>query len=236
MPSATNNQGEKSEEEKPEPQSADGEIIENQKVMLDSELQIKTEEELDDKISSESHDELVKAPLSPVINNIQKNNKNSTFRWGKLTDKFGFKDKVKMESSPSTKYTFKAVTKMPSTRETDESKENAVSLSQNSDPRELPLSQSSLVSEVSVVSDVGSIDNESFGLTPTPEMSNKSDKDSEVASPPSVTSVMVCIVITVHVLNECIMLFNTLKWNCAFSPTGNPYLLGILKSIHLSLP
>lgn len=236
MPSATNNQGEKSEEEKPEPQSADGEIIENQKVMLESELQIKTEEELDDKISSESHDELVKAPLSPVINNIQKNNKNSTFRWGKLTDKFGFKDKVKMESSPSTKYTFKAVTKMPSTRETDESKENVVSLSQNSDPRELPLSQSSLVSEVSVVSDVGSIDNESFGLTPTPEMSNKSDKDSEVASPPSVTSVMVCIVITVHVLNECIMLFNTLKWNCAFSPTGNPYLLGILKSIHLSLP
>ncbi|XP_063597433.1 exonuclease 1-like [Penaeus indicus] len=192
VPSATDNQGEKKSEEevKPEPQATDGEVIENQKIKLESELQIKKEEELDVKIPSESHDELVKAPLSPVINNIQKNNKNSTFKWGKLTDKFGFKDKVKVESSPSTKYTFKAVTKIPSTRETDESKENAVSPSQNSDPRELPLSQSSLVSEVSAVSDVGSIDNESFGLTPTPEMSTKSNKDSDVASPPSVTSVM----------------------------------------------
>ncbi|XP_047492578.1 exonuclease 1-like [Penaeus chinensis] len=189
VPSATNNQGEKKseEEEKPEPKALDGEVIDHQKVKLESELQIKTE---DEKIPSESHDELVKAPLSPVINNIQKNNKNSTFKWGKLSDKFGFKDKVKIESSPSTKYTFKAVTKTPSTRETDESKENAVSLSQKSDPRELPLSQSSLVSEASAVSDVGSIDNESFGLTPTPEMSAKCDKDSEVASPPSITSAM----------------------------------------------
>lgn len=197
VPSATSNEGEKKseEKEKPEPQATDEEVREDQKVKLESELHVKIEDELKDKIPSESQ---VKAPLSPVMNNIQKNNKNSTFRWGKLTDKFGFKDKVKIESSPSTKYTFKAVAKIPSTRETDESKENVLSLSQNSDSRELPLSQSSLMSEVSTVSDVGSIDNESFGLTPTPEISTMSDKDSEVASPSSVTSTMVCIAITVH--------------------------------------
>lgn len=189
VPSATSNEGEKKseEKEKPEPQATDEEVREDQKVKLESELHVKIEDELKDKIPSESQ---VKAPLSPVMNNIQKNNKNSTFRWGKLTDKFGFKDKVKIESSPSTKYTFKAVAKIPSTRETDESKENVLSLSQNSDSRELPLSQSSLMSEVSTVSDVGSIDNESFGLTPTPEISTMSDKDSEVASPSSVTSTM----------------------------------------------
>lgn len=164
-------------------------------------------------IPTESHgEEPAKAPLSPVINNIQKN-KNSTFKWGKLTDKFGYdKDKVKIENSPSTNYKFKAVTRIPSARETEESKENAVILSQNSDTKELPLSQSSVVSEVSIVSDVGSIDNESFGLTPTPEMSVKSDNGSEVASPPSITRAMVCIfanTVLISFLYEYIQLFYT---------------------------
>ena len=108
---------------------------------------------------------VVKAPLSPVqTNTLEEKPETKPLKRGKLTDLFSFKSDKNFEisCSPSVKRPFKPViaSKSPAVL----CKENSVT-SDNSDVLDsLSSSQRSCVSEVSG-SDVGSIDNESFGLT-----------------------------------------------------------------------
>ncbi|KAK7049778.1 hypothetical protein SK128_023597 [Halocaridina rubra] len=136
----------------------------------------------------------IKAPLSPVQTNAVNVQSTKTFKWGKLTNMFSYKPKnvLDIESSPAAMGTFKPVvsplTNLLSVSKV--SKENSILYSPPIDASEcLPLSQQSCVSNISCVSDVGSVDNESFGLTPssTPEtlIGSSHDQSSDILTSPT---------------------------------------------------
>ncbi|XP_045606109.1 exonuclease 1 [Procambarus clarkii] len=147
--------------------------IENQE-MLDNKLEIKVE------ISSS---EIKNAPLSPVQTNLLPAKPKKTFQWGKLSEMFACtKEKsVKVENSAATRNAFKPVTEH---RDKLACKQDTLTSSQSSDSEECSLSQRSQVSEMSLYSDVGSVDNESFGMTPS---SLPSTPDAATASQPAET-------------------------------------------------
>ncbi|XP_068227346.1 exonuclease 1 isoform X2 [Palaemon carinicauda] len=125
---------------------------------------------------------LTKTPLFPAQTNTVTPKREQTFKWGKLSDMFSYKgNKTEISSSPAARNSFKSVLTSKSVLCTPiSSKENEFMAV--GDPSEFAsLSQKSCVSEVSMVSDIGSIDNESFELTPTTDSSQKSQiKDAEL--------------------------------------------------------
>ncbi|XP_071530955.1 uncharacterized protein [Panulirus ornatus] len=110
--------------------------------------------------------ETPKALLSSVQSNTVPKKNNTTFQWRKLSEMYSYTEtkSMKIEGSPATKSAFKFVNQ----QKTESSKEDTETLSQNLDNEELcSFSQRSCLSELSSCSDVGSLDNESFCLTPS---------------------------------------------------------------------
>ncbi|XP_042233541.1 exonuclease 1-like isoform X2 [Homarus americanus] len=129
-----------------------------------------------------------KVPLSPVRTNTLPNKSENNFHWGKMSERFAHtnKERIKVERSPAAMTKFKPVAQRKI--EVSKSKENNLVSSQSSDSEESSLSQRSHLSTVSLFSDVDSIDNESFGLTPssipsTPDGSTPFVVKEAVASP-----------------------------------------------------
>ncbi|XP_064085040.1 exonuclease 1-like [Macrobrachium nipponense] len=124
-----------------------------------------------------------KAPLSPVQTNSMTPKPEKTFKWGKLSDMFSYKgNKTEISSSPSARNSFKPVVTSQSVPCTPVSRKENEYLSVVVDPLEsTSLSQKSCASEVSIASNIGSIDNDSFDLTPssTPDSSQNSQGKEE---------------------------------------------------------
>lgn len=155
--------------ESPESQSVLVSLENSEKVQEKNCNRIEVEELIED--SSKTS----KAPLSPVLTNTLPAKPKKVFQWNQLSEMFAYtKDKdIIIESSPATMSDFKLVTQK---KLDSASKENSLISSQNSVTEELS-SQTSCLSEVSLLSDVGSVDNESFNMTPlsvpsTPEMTS----------------------------------------------------------------
>ncbi|XP_066942232.1 exonuclease 1 [Macrobrachium rosenbergii] len=124
-----------------------------------------------------------KAPLSPVQTNSMTPKPEKTFKWGKLSDMFSYKgNKTEISSSPAARNSFKPVVTSQSVPCTPVSRKENEYMPVVVDPLEsTTLSQKSCLSEVSIASNIGSIDNDSFELTPscTPDSSQNSQGKEE---------------------------------------------------------
>lgn len=198
--------------------------LQDDSTTVESHAELKEEKEI-------SVNKDIKAPLSPVQTNTltvktEKTFNTSTvktekiFKWGKLSDMFSYKSEknLKLANSPATTSSFKSVItskSAPCTPRVNKentsvssnprvSKENDVdSLENCDDPESISLSQRSCLSEMSsAASDIGSVDYESFGLTPnstTDSIQNSQDEDhgqplsqdADSTSPPAMKSPVV---------------------------------------------
>lgn len=102
------------------------------------------------------------APLSPIDNNFQPKTC-STFRWNRLSEVYSHSENVTVGTSKATGYKFKRVNPQNMSTDQKENCDNSV----HKGGEESPSSSQGQTSQTSSTSDVCSIDNESFNLTPT---------------------------------------------------------------------
>lgn len=155
------------------------EKVEHEENVLSTSCNEKTNKESDQISCPESEE----SPLSPVNDNFQSKTC-STFKWNKLSEVYSHSNHITVETSKATGYKFKRVNPQNMSQEHKENCDTSVLEA----GEESPSSSQCPSSQTSSTSDVCSVDNDSFRLTPTslPLTPDDSPKVSIDASDPSI--------------------------------------------------